>query len=189
MATSLPVVPSCENERGSVLVIALLMLVFLTLIGISATMTSQIEIQIARNEEFHKEAFFNADSGVYATPKIIRRTLDDGVQPTYAGVTYLEAGSAALFRELMGYDPQDTAKDVRLVVGGFNVDVDVQRLRQQIIAGGGAEFAAGAEGIGVGTVGGVAIIYGMDSLGAGPAASQSNVLAEYRYVPGVAGGL
>jgi hypothetical protein len=188
MTTSLPLPPSSERERGSVLVIALLMLVFLTLIGISATTTTQIEIQIARNEAFHKEAFFNADSGVYATPKIIRRTMDDGVQPAYAGVNYLDA-AGIFYREVMGYNTNDTTKDIRLAIGGFNVDVDVQRVRQQIVAGGGAEFAAGAEGIGVGATGGVAIIYAMDSLGAGPVSSQSNVLGEYRYLPGVAGGL
>jgi hypothetical protein len=51
-----------NNEMGSVLVVALLMLVFLTIIGISVTTTTDIEIQIAGNERFHKTAFFAAEA-------------------------------------------------------------------------------------------------------------------------------
>ncbi|MEW6669608.1 MAG: hypothetical protein AB1512_30730 [Thermodesulfobacteriota bacterium] len=172
------------------LVLALLMLVFLTLIGLSATTTTQIEIQIARNEEFHKVAFFNADSGVYAAPKIIRKTMDDGIQPTYSGLNpYLDSVPGNFYREVMGFNAYDAPADLQFPVGNFNVDVDVRRSRQQALAGGGAEFASGAEGIGVGSTGGVAVVYGMDSLGSGPAGSLSGVSAEYRYLPGVAGGL
>jgi len=55
-----------RNEDGSVLVIALIILVLLTLLGISATTTSQIEIQIAENERSHKIAFYAAEAaGAY----------------------------------------------------------------------------------------------------------------------------
>ena len=40
-------VSAIDNQRGSALVIALLMLVVLTLIGISATTTTTFELQIA----------------------------------------------------------------------------------------------------------------------------------------------
>lgn len=51
-----------ENERGSVLVIALIILVLLTLIGISVTTTSEIETQIAGNEREYVKEFYVADS-------------------------------------------------------------------------------------------------------------------------------
>ncbi|MCG6944768.1 MAG: pilus assembly PilX N-terminal domain-containing protein [Deltaproteobacteria bacterium] len=51
------------NDRGSALVIALLVLVLLTLMGISATTTSTIEVQMAGNEKFHDMAFYAAESG------------------------------------------------------------------------------------------------------------------------------
>ena len=76
------------NEEGSVLVLALLILVILTLLGISASTTTEIEIQISGNNQFHKIAFYNADSGIYSTPKIIRRCVEDGDQPTIPAITY-----------------------------------------------------------------------------------------------------
>ncbi len=51
------------NDRGSALVVALLVLVLLTLMGISATTTSTIEVQMAGNEKFHDMAFYAAESG------------------------------------------------------------------------------------------------------------------------------
>jgi len=43
-----------KSEDGSVLVIAMIMLVLLTLIGISAITTSTIEVQISANERIYK---------------------------------------------------------------------------------------------------------------------------------------
>ncbi|MGD8548459.1 MAG: pilus assembly PilX N-terminal domain-containing protein, partial [Desulfobacterales bacterium] len=39
-----------RNEEGSVIVLSMVLLVFLTILGISATRTSSIEVQIASNE-------------------------------------------------------------------------------------------------------------------------------------------
>jgi hypothetical protein len=177
-----------NHEEGSIMVVGLLILVILTLIGISATNTSKTEIQIAGNQKFYKIAFHHADSGVYTTPKLISTAFDDGIEQSAAGITYL--GSAGTFyREIMGYDAYDSDKDIRITLAGRNVDVDVNRIGQESLPGSGAEFASGAEGVGVGSTGGVAIFYGMDSLGEGPASSQSNVAAVYRKIVGTPGGL
>jgi type IV pilus assembly protein PilX len=53
-----------REEDGSVLVIALIMLVLLTLLGISATSTSNIELQIANNEKNYKKAFYTANAAI-----------------------------------------------------------------------------------------------------------------------------
>jgi len=53
-----------RKERGSVLVITMLILVLTTLIGISAMTSSNIEIQIAQNEKRHKTVFYAADAGI-----------------------------------------------------------------------------------------------------------------------------
>jgi hypothetical protein len=50
------------------------------------------------------------------------------------------------------------------------------------------EFASGAEGVGAGS-GGIGILYNINSLGEGPAASRSNVEAVYRKIVGMPGGL
>ena len=176
------------NEEGSALVVVLLFLVLLTIIGISASTTSEIELNIAANQKTHMIAFNNADSGIYANPKLISACIEGGSDQAVAGFTYLGAGGT-FYREIMGFDPWDAARDTRLTLGGFNVDVDVNRTGVQHLAGGGVEFASGAEGIGVGSAGGVAIFYAMDSLGDGPASSVSDIGGVYRKVIGVAGGL
>lgn len=188
-----------SSQEGSVLVVALLILVFLTLIGISSTRITEVEIQIAGNERAYNIAFNTADSGVYVTPKVIRRSVDDGVQPTFAGgsgISYLNASGqpdsgsgSAFYREVMGFAAHDAADDISFTLNTHTVKVDITRAKQMSVAGGGVEFGSGAEGVGVGSAGGVAVIYDLDSKGTGPNSARSNVFAEYRLVPGVAGGL
>ena len=57
------IVDTIANDRGSALLIAMLVLVLLTLMGISATTTSTIEVQMAGTEKFHDMAFYAAESG------------------------------------------------------------------------------------------------------------------------------
>jgi hypothetical protein len=182
-----PLSKSVRNEKGSAIVVVLLILVILTLLGITTATTSKIEIQVAGNQKFHKIAFHHADSGVYTTPKLISAAFDTGTAPTGSGITYL--GSTDFYREIMGYEPYDADRDVRITIAGYDVDVDVNRLGTETLAGSGAEFASGAEGIGVGSTGGVAVVYGLDSLGEGPSQSLSNIAAVYRKIVGTPGGL
>ncbi len=51
-----------KNEDGSILAVALIMLVLLTLLGIYATTTSEIEIQIAGNEKLSKQNLYQAEA-------------------------------------------------------------------------------------------------------------------------------
>ncbi len=188
-----------QDESGSVTIIAaILILVIVTLVGLSAMDTTTVELQIAGNDQRSRIAFFNADSGVYGVPKIISRIVDIS-GPVGLGV---EAGSIAagaawdaatdqdiFFDQVMGYDTYDPALDVVLGQGGFSTQVDVERTRSRVLAGGGAEFASGVEGIGVGTTGGVAVYYELDSWGQSTRGAVSNVIADYRKVVGVPGGL
>lgn len=50
------------NEAGSVLITALFLLMFLTLIGIAATTTTTTEMQVAGNEKCFKLAFYAAEA-------------------------------------------------------------------------------------------------------------------------------
>jgi len=50
------------NEKGSVLVVALMMLAFLALLGAAVIATTGIEIQISGNEKFQRTAFFSAEA-------------------------------------------------------------------------------------------------------------------------------
>jgi hypothetical protein len=51
-----------ENDKGSVTVLAVVLLILLSLLGMAAISTSSIEVQIAGNELRHKQAFYAAES-------------------------------------------------------------------------------------------------------------------------------
>jgi hypothetical protein len=195
-----------KNEKGSTLLVAILILLVLTLLGLAAMTTSVTDIHIAANEKAQKIAFYHSDSGVYALPKLISRIVNDSAAVKLSdegwlhgtddpGLAYSDGDGDTgdhFFRQIMGYDTYDNGWDVEFYLDGDTVkevDLDVEKLRTVNIAGGGVEFASGAEGMGIGSVGGVGIIYGEDSLGQGPRSSQSNVYAEYRKVLGMPGGL
>ena len=93
------------------------------------------------------------------------------------------------FDQVMGFDTYDPTPDVAMGQGGFSTEVDVERVRSRVLSGGGAEFASGTEGVGVGTTGGVAVFYELDSRGQSTRGAVSNVIADYRKVVGVPGGL
>lgn len=52
-----------RSEKGSVLLVSILVLFILTLIGIAATTTTTIDLQISRNERDYVQEFYVADSG------------------------------------------------------------------------------------------------------------------------------
>ncbi len=53
-----------KNQKGVALIIALIMLLVLTLIGLSAISTTTHETKIAGNERVYNNAFYAADGGI-----------------------------------------------------------------------------------------------------------------------------
>ena len=56
-----------KNESGVALVLALVMIVILTLIGLASTYTSTLEMKLSGNKRGSTDAFYAADSGVQVT--------------------------------------------------------------------------------------------------------------------------
>jgi hypothetical protein len=50
------------NEEGSVLIVALVILVLITIMGLTVTRNADIDIQIAKNEREYVQEFYTADS-------------------------------------------------------------------------------------------------------------------------------
>jgi len=67
-----------DNNRGFILVITMLILVVLTLIGLSATRTTNIELQVAGNEKWSQESFYQADGASEATIMVIEESIFNG---------------------------------------------------------------------------------------------------------------
>ena len=56
-----------KNQSGAALVIALIMMIVLTLIGLASTFTSTFEVSLSGNKRGSTDAFYAADGGVQAT--------------------------------------------------------------------------------------------------------------------------
>ena len=187
-------IKALDNERGAVLVVALLIMAVMSLIGTAAITTSTIDIQISTNTRTARQAFYCADGGVEMSPKLVRTIVDEGIMPALPYVTL----NANLLNEVMGYateaastdavSPAVVNPDLQMSMGGQTVYVDIDRVGKAFMGGSGAEFGAGAEGVGAGVSGGVLIFYDFDSLGTAGTNARSHVEVLYRYVVGTAGG-
>jgi Tfp pilus assembly protein PilX len=75
-----------NNEEGSVLILALIMLVLLTLIGISATTTSTIETRIAGNERVYKRNLYSAEAAAMECAQTMEQTTLQNPKPAWLGL-------------------------------------------------------------------------------------------------------
>ncbi len=75
-----------KNEEGSVLIVALIVLVLLTLLGIFATRTTEVEIQIAGNDMRYKRNIYSAEAVAMEAAQNIKDTevLDTALPWLYA---------------------------------------------------------------------------------------------------------
>jgi Tfp pilus assembly protein PilX len=65
-----------RNEEGVVLVLCLITLVILTLIGVSMTTTSQLEVEISGNDKTYKEAFYAAEMSLTVGETVMNSVLN-----------------------------------------------------------------------------------------------------------------
>jgi hypothetical protein len=63
------------SEQGFVLVVALIFLVILSLVGITAVNNSTMEMQIAANDKLQKQAFSLADGGTEAASMLLEENI------------------------------------------------------------------------------------------------------------------
>lgn len=84
MAPKRTLIKGINNERGYVLVGALLILLLLVVIGIAATTSTTLELQIAGNDRIRKETFYQADGGTELAARV-----------TYENALCLNAGGFA----------------------------------------------------------------------------------------------
>ena len=140
------------------------------------------------------------------SPKVISRIITDRALPTalqtplLAYDDYAKAGEdPVLLKKIMGFamdsayqSNDDSTTDISMDKGTLGkMAINITRTATQYLSGGGLEFAAGTEGVGVGGAASAAIIYSLASrgtVGTSPKTTESDIVAQYRKVAGVAGG-
>ena len=170
-----------DNHRGSALVVALLMLVVLTLIGISATTTTTFELQIAGNDKLYKRAFYAADGATEMGGELIEQNIEDrdwekvdgsgqlsptgteidGSNPYFRGNVRIESANPYMNREPMDGIPTDANRDVVYPrsVADSEPHTNIKAVGNTTLSTGSAvQLIAGYEGKGKGAAGGGAWI-------------------------------
>ena len=163
-----------SNQRGSTMVVTLMIMVVLTIISFSLSHTAQTEIQIAANDLFYKMAFHNADTGVSVTSRLIEAFFDENFDGTAlpAGFTYVPNEND--FREeVLGLfdgaaSPGD--REVEFVADGTHaVEAELGFLERRHTVGSEVNTS-------------LSFLYDMESQGDGPRGSVSNIEVVYRQV-------
>lgn len=178
-----------NNEKGAVLVVALIIMGVLVVIGTTITMTSSIELNIARNEKIAKTVFYRAENGrVIAAMAAETAAWGDTV---FADDDNFEGNDDIIIRDgdfiMEAIGDADTASgshDVEMtdsVTDSVIASIDVDKLSVEPLPGSSAEFASGYEG--AGKMGAVQVMCQIDSIGSGFGSATSRVLVEYRLVP------
>ncbi len=197
-----------KNEKGMVLVLAIFMLALLSMIGMSSMMTSTTDINIAGNDKFSKIVYYQTESGLTIAAEMIEKLQEF---PAFEDNEYFDDNETILIpdgafmqeestsKENKVWDPVDQTDDVTgdpdeqnedgdlvgpdiQLSGELLVSVDIDKLGSKRIAGGGAEFAAADQGIGVTAY---KVLFNIESLGTLP--NNSNVKADhimgYEFIP------
>lgn len=70
-----------RNEDGSVMLVALLLMAVLTIMGIAAINTSNIEILISSNDRSYKQNFYRSEAAAYEAAQIVEDAVDADLMP------------------------------------------------------------------------------------------------------------
>ena len=178
-----------KNEQGFVLITSLLMLTVLMIIGIAATNTTDIELQISGNDKANTMTFYAADSGNELSKELIELTVYERGWENEAGTTKT-IGPITIQNKDYWLNPDLPTVEVP---SSANRDVSLPFDRGQtylrvgtngeLSSGGAIQMAAGYEGVGKGAAGGGAwIIYDVRSRHDGVNNSQSQVKGQWRHV-------
>ena len=181
-----------RKEDGAIMVIAVFITLALVVVGSLATMLTNVELDIARNDRFGKEAFFVTDAGIPIAGKVIRdASMNEGVEPSdYPSITI----DSKLLNEIRNYyagnasendkhdDSPNDYPDLYTTVADRDLNVDIDWRVKKVGAGGSLLFAMGYEGIGADrSHGGVKFYYDIYSIGEAPGNVDSRIGAVYLY--------
>lgn len=93
-----------NNAGGFVLIISIVILLLLTIIGISATNMTSVELQISGIDKVHKNTFYNADGGTEIGMLMVEENISC---PTGFDATGLDDTDPATFLTLRGIQVAD----------------------------------------------------------------------------------
>lgn len=175
------------DQKGSVLVITLLVILALTAIGITAIRTSSLDVKIAANDKFHKMTFYAADGGAQMTTELIEQNIEErgfGEGPVMREDVKVITGDFYLNEEdtmmCSNNDPSETNRDIEAPDMGQGTVYIKAYGNTKLSTGSALQISAGDKGRGKGLSGGGAqIVYDIRGFGKGLSNSESRVLVRW----------
>jgi Tfp pilus assembly protein PilX len=181
-----------RNQRGVALLTSLLIVAAMMIMGLGAITVSGLGNKMAGYSRTGESSANAAESCVSTAIKLIQDTIDGGVVPA----AYLDnavpagpvptANGPTLQQEILGQldnhtDVATNAPNTQVLVNGYMVQGDIDRLYASPRAGSAIQFAGGYEGVGGGaSAGGVDIVYRVDCTARNTAtATTSRIVAVY----------
>ena len=188
-----------SGENGAALIIAMMILVSISFLGLFAIRTTSVDLLVSGNERLNFQTFHAADGGTQLGSRVLRDLLNSYNPVSYGGIVLLD--ESCLRNEIYGFpgdcndkdtdtpsnNPDMTFPDFTQKIA-VNMDVD-QEGSVSFLPGSGMEFSSEYEGTGSGAAkGGAAVTYKVYAQAQGPNNAASLVDIRYRHVIGMSGG-
>ncbi|MEN6440044.1 MAG: pilus assembly PilX N-terminal domain-containing protein [Syntrophobacter sp.] len=189
-----------KDEKGSALILSLLMIALLSVIAVLSARTSTVETRITANDRLHKRAFHQAEAGVQTGKEVIEQNIEDrnwenGSLLRNTRIVHGELFANPALGDAEGDYASDAFRDAYLPArkesGGSVVDTTTSDPHTNIRVGGtrrlstgsAIQMVAGYEGMGKSAAqGGAWIIYDIRAQRQDSDNTQSRILARWRHV-------
>jgi Tfp pilus assembly protein PilX len=141
-----------REREGTALIVALLILIVLSLMGVYAVFTSTVETRIAGNERLLECAFYAADGGTDYGRRTIELILANQSLPAGANPTNDPSFGTTLQEEVLGAIGSTWDQGSPYVAPKFgagstesSMEIHIDRIKTDYFKGGSAEFGGGEE--------------------------------------------
>jgi Tfp pilus assembly protein PilX len=168
-----------SNDKGYILITVLLLLLVLTIVGMSAINTSTVENMLSGNIRLRETNFSMADAGIELSTAVIERAVT--AQDVQGFSNIVDDPTLPTELRSTAFDP-DANTDVSYSSDNHSVDVDIDKM-YNIWGNDAIEFAAGYEGLGKGGASGFKVFYRINASSSGLASSEAEVGSIYQYIP------
>jgi hypothetical protein len=186
-----------NSEKGSILIVALLVLLLASVTCILMVTTSTLETRITGNDLIYTKVFYGAEGGIAPGAKVLLDTVMQRRVSGYANLEWTEDTAPneltnKLLDEIFGFEASETGKGFSYRASGGDAIRTEVRIQRDVLtsssSGGSAELGAGYEGLGCGSNGSVHIPFFIRSTAEGASGSRARIEAKYRKVVGVGEG-
>ena len=164
-----------NNEKGFVLITSLMMLVVLMVIGIAATNTTTVELQISGNDKAAKQTFYQADAGTQIGIELVEDAIFEAgySDNTDIGAVRVNNGDFYLNQTLPAWTNPDADFDQTDIIFSGSSNIAFGNAIQMVAGYEGKGKAAGS--------GGIDLTYDIQSRHSGPNNSEETVIIEWNH--------